>query len=241
MISFANSPLSANASGPVRMINGTDTSNENEGAADYLQQLLKLFHEGTQVAQGGPEEEVATYKERISLELEKLEANRSNLSPEVASMIPVLEETLQHLGGNDKETEEGISQAQKKADKEAADAAFIEGELAKIRKHGALGYLQELNQDKIEKLIDEKKKELEEKYGLNDDTLTPESKASKTAEMQEELDAYKKALLKELEQKRKIDEIKTEVAELEEEFGIRLNPNWSQVSKSMLSDEFLAK
>ncbi len=64
---------------------------------------------------------------------------------------------------------------------------------------GALSFIQQLNLEKIEKLIEEKRKELEEKMGLNAEPPLPDNvRAQVIKELEALLEEYKKDLLEDM-------------------------------------------
>ena len=67
---------------------------------------------------------------------------------------------------------------------------------------GALNYIQQQNMEKIEKLVEEKRKELEASMGINaQPPLSPEALATAKASIEELLENYKKNLIENMEKR----------------------------------------
>ena len=86
---------------------------------------------------------------------------------------------------------------------ETEETTLLSEFIAKVKEAGGmLAYVQLLNLEKIEKLVEEKKAELEAKYGVDSKPpKSPEELTKINAQIAEELEIYKKELLEKLDEK----------------------------------------
>lgn len=120
------------------------------------------------------------------------------------SFMEMLESKMDPGSSTSQSSATAVQQSQESQESENEDqqiASFFD----KVRAAGgALSYIQQLNMEKIEKLIEEKRKELEEKMGLNaEPPLSPEKLEAAVAAIEDMLDAYKEDLLESMEKRSK--------------------------------------
>jgi len=91
--------------------------------------------------------------------------------------------------------------------KEAMKEAQKVGFLSDLKKYGGAAFYMVQNQQKIEELLEKKKAELEEKYGINSEPpLDPKARAEALKNIQDELEEYKKALQEEMKKEKEAEE-----------------------------------
>jgi len=87
--------------------------------------------------------------------------------------------------------------------------AELEAFKAELKEKGALQFYQDYNFEKIDKLIEKKKAELEDKLGLSADSqpaLTGEDRTSALSSLDDMLDAYRKQLQDKMQAEDQIDQ-----------------------------------
>ncbi len=98
----------------------------------------------------------------------------------------------------------GVALEQESKTQEDTLSAAQKAMLQKLLDKGALQFYTDLNMEKIEKLIEEKRKELEAKYGFDQQT-DPKKLAQITAQIEQELEAFRKELMEKLAKKSESD------------------------------------
>lgn len=90
---------------------------------------------------------------------------------------------------------------------------------AKLDKLGAAGYIAEMNKEKIEKLLEEKRRELEAQYGLNaEPPLEGEALSNAMKAVADAMEDYRKQLMEQFKNKKEIEdkEVVTKTPTLED-------------------------
>lgn len=86
-------------------------------------------------------------------------------------------------------------------------SAEREAFFARLDQLGAAGYIAEMNKEKIEKLLEEKRKELEAQYGLNaKPPLEGEALSNAMKAVNEAMEEYRKQLLEQFKNKKEIED-----------------------------------
>lgn len=95
----------------------------------------------------------------------------------------------------------------KKAEEPKRDPEVVSF-LEKLTSHGAVSYLQQLNLEKIEKLLEEKREELKKSLGLDENAVSPlegVDRENALASLEEMLSAYAKELMERMEAKEELE------------------------------------
>ncbi len=83
--------------------------------------------------------------------------------------------------------------------------------LEKLTSYGAASYLQQLNFEKIEKLLEEKREELKKSLGLDENSIPPlegTDRKNALASLEDMMSAYAKELMERMEAKAELEERK---------------------------------
>lgn len=118
-------------------------------------------------------------------------------SPELKEIVAGIRDDIKE--GLDKQNPTHYQTQTKESEKpkeKTAGQQFLE---AVREAGGTLNYLQQLNYEKIEKLIEEKRDELKQKYGADNPELSKEELSTITKSINEELEDFRKDLMKKLE------------------------------------------